>query len=119
MLDAPRICLAKFFDLSTRPSSSKLFLQTLVRIRLDVEDIVPLIASYLPNMGRIGVERVFNQEDFLVGIARRQGGAEALGGVAFTVVFLGAVGLEDGFKVEREDFLVVGVQKDSRQSRMV
>ncbi len=45
-----------------------------------------------------------------------QGRAKPLGGGALAVVLRRSVRIEDGFKVEREDFLMVRVEHDGGQS---
>src|SRR5262247_362775 len=77
------------------------------------------LLSNLPNVRRVGIERVFHQDDFQVGVTLVEGRAEPFGGVAFTVILLCAVLVENRFKVQWENFLMLRVGDDGGQSCMV
>jgi len=110
------IFLAVFFNLPTRSPTSKLFLQALVRIGLDVDDIFPVIAGNLANMRGVGIQRVFDQQDGQLLIAFVQGGTEAFGGVALTVVLARAIVVDNRFKVQRENLLLLRMHKHGSES---
>ncbi|HEY6118849.1 MAG TPA: hypothetical protein VIV66_02760, partial [Pyrinomonadaceae bacterium] len=69
-------------------------------------------------MRGVGVERIFNQEDRQIRVTLVQGLAQALGGIAFAVILPGAIFIEDGLDIQRDDFLLLGMDDDSSQSRM-
>jgi len=118
MFDPLRVGESEFLDLPTGPAPGELPLQALVRIRLDVQNKEPAVAGDLPDVRRVGVERVLHQDRLQIGVTFVQVLAEPLGGVALAVVLLGAVGIENRLEVEREDFLLGGVNDHGGQARM-
>ena len=76
VLQALLIGQPQFFNLPARPASGKLLLQAFVRVRFDVQDVVPVVTDNLPNVRRVGIERVFHQDDFQVGVTLVEGRAE-------------------------------------------
>src|SRR5215210_1899155 len=61
MLLTSRINFAQFFDLAGGATSGELFFQARVRIRFDVQNVMPAVAPYLTDVRGVGIERIFDQ----------------------------------------------------------
>src|SRR5262249_20525447 len=91
MLNALVVGLAQFFDVAARLSSGELFEQARVRIRLDVQDILPAVTGDLSQVRCVGVKRVLDQQDVQRRMILLKPRAKPFGGVALAVVLLLAV----------------------------
>lgn len=89
-----------FLQLAGRAATGQLACQTGVRVRLDVQNVVPAGLVDLPDVGRVGVERVLDQDQLQVGITSAQPGQQALGGVALAIVLGRAVLFEERLEVQ-------------------
>jgi hypothetical protein len=67
------------------------------------------------NVRGIGTQTIFGDNQLEMRVILAQLGEEALGGIAFTVVFLLAILLDDGLGHQRNDLTPVGVQQDGTQ----
>ena len=69
-------------------------------------------------MRGIGTQTVFGDDQLEMGVVLTQLGDEALGGIAFTVVFLGAILLDNGLGHQGNHFALIGVNEGRAQHLM-
>lgn len=70
-------------------------------------------------MRRVGIERIFDQEQCQIGIPLVQGETNTLRGIAFAIVFLCAVLFEDRLEIQRKNFRCRRMYQHCRQPRVV
>jgi hypothetical protein len=74
----------------------------------DAEDIVTTSSVQGLDMGGIGTETVFGDDKFEMRVILAQLGNEALGGVAFAIIFLCAIVLHNRFGHQRDSSRMSG-----------
>ena len=74
-----------------------------------------IVIDQRANVGGMGTQTIFGNDKLEMWVILAQLGEEALGSIAFTVIFLGAILLDDGLRHQRDDLTPVGVQQDGTQ----
>src|SRR5918992_831179 len=78
----------------------------------DPQNVMAIVIDQRANVRGIGTQAVFSDDELEMRVILAQFGEEALGRVAFTVVFLATVLLDDGLRHQRDDLTTVGVKQD-------
>jgi hypothetical protein len=71
-----------------------------------------IVIDQRAKVGSIGTQAVFGDDELEMRVILAQFGEKALGRVAFTVVFLAAILLDDGLGHERDHLRPVRVKQD-------
>jgi hypothetical protein len=74
-----------------------------------------IVIDQRANVRGIGTQAVFGDDEFEMWVILAQLGEEALRGIAFAIVFLGAILLDDGLGHQRNDLAPARVQQDGTQ----
>src|SRR5215470_16717606 len=103
MPDSLQISYLQLHHLAAGAAAGKLSLQTRMRFWLDAHYVPPTIARDLANVGSIGIQRIFNQDDRQILVALGQRLAQPFGGVALTIVLFRSVLSQDRLEIQWED----------------
>ena len=71
------------------------------------------------DVGGIGTEAVFGDDELEMGVILAQLGDEAFGGIALTIIFLRAILFDNGFGHQRNDFTAIRMEKRRPQQLVI
>ena len=77
----------------------------------DPEDIVTAVVMKGFKVWRIGTEPIFGDDTLQMRVILAQLRHKAFGGMALTIIFLGAILLDDRFGHQRDDFTPIGMNE--------
>jgi hypothetical protein len=98
MLDTLRDGDPGFHHLTARSTAGKLLLQARMRVRLDVQYVVPAIAGDLAKVRGVSVQGIFYQDHRQIVVAFSQSIAQPLGDVALAIALFRSVPRKIGSK---------------------
>lgn len=81
----------------------------------NTQNIMDIVIVQHLDMGSVGTQAVFGDDQLKMGVVLAQFRDEALGGIALTIVFLGAVLLDNRLGHERNDFALIGMNERGAQ----